>query len=101
VHADCVPLGHCAQQRQSLGVRQEFRLGQRWPKVQLALQSFQLEDPSFHPYNSKFDLHVYKRPGGDFSPTASATTSVSGVAMVAGCNVLMHAVLARTGTLLG
>jgi cytochrome c peroxidase len=37
-------------------------------KIQLALQSFQLEDPSFHPYNSKFDLHIYKKPGGEFTP---------------------------------
>jgi cytochrome c peroxidase len=36
-------------------------------KVQLALQSFQLEDPSFHPYNSKYDLHLYKKPGGAFT----------------------------------
>jgi cytochrome c peroxidase len=36
-------------------------------KVQLALQSFQLEDPSFHPYNSKYDLYLYKKPGGAFT----------------------------------
>ena len=27
-------------------------------KVQLALQSFQIEDPSFHPYNSRYDLYL-------------------------------------------
>jgi cytochrome c peroxidase len=37
-------------------------------KLQLALQSFQLEDASFHPYNSKYDLHLYKRPGGELTP---------------------------------
>ena len=37
-------------------------------KVLLALQSFQIEDPSFHPYNSKYDLHLYQRPGGAFTP---------------------------------
>jgi cytochrome c peroxidase len=36
-------------------------------KIQLALQSFQLEDPSFHPYNSKYDLHLYKKPGGELT----------------------------------
>jgi len=36
-------------------------------KVQLALQSFQLEDPSFHPYNSKFDLHGYGKPGSELT----------------------------------
>jgi cytochrome c peroxidase len=37
-------------------------------KVGLALQSFQLEDPSFHPYNSKYDLYLYKKPGGELTP---------------------------------
>ena len=37
-------------------------------KVALALQSFQLEDPSFHPYNSKYDLFLYKKPGGALTP---------------------------------
>lgn len=36
-------------------------------KVTLALQSFQLEDPSFHPYSSKYDLYLYKKPGGTLS----------------------------------
>ncbi len=33
-------------------------------KLSLALQSFQIEDPSFHPYNSRYDLYLYKKPGG-------------------------------------
>jgi cytochrome c peroxidase len=36
-------------------------------KVGLALQSFQLEDPSFHPYNSKYDLYLYKKPGSELT----------------------------------
>jgi len=36
-------------------------------KVQLALQSFQTEDASFHPYNSKFDRHEAKLVGGTFT----------------------------------
>jgi cytochrome c peroxidase len=36
--------------------------------VTLALQAFQLEDPSFHPYSSKFDLYTYGKPGGAFTP---------------------------------
>ena len=39
-----------------------------FPKVQLALQSFQLEDPSFHPYTSKYDLYLYRKPGGALTP---------------------------------
>lgn len=33
-----------------------------------ALQAFQLEDASFHPYTSKFDLHASNKIGGDFTP---------------------------------
>jgi len=34
----------------------------------LALQSFQIEDASFHPYSSKYDRHLYRQPGGEFTP---------------------------------
>ncbi|MEI9937370.1 MAG: cytochrome c peroxidase [Pseudomonadota bacterium] len=33
-----------------------------------ALQAFQLEDPSFHPYSSKYDLFVGNKIGGDLTP---------------------------------
>jgi cytochrome c peroxidase len=36
-------------------------------KLSLALQAFQLEDPSFHPYNSRYDLYLYKKPGGELT----------------------------------
>jgi len=36
--------------------------------VLAALQAFQLEDPSFHPYDSKFDLHADNKIGGTFTP---------------------------------
>jgi len=36
-------------------------------KVQLALQTFQIEDPSLHPYNSKYDLYLYKQTGADLT----------------------------------
>jgi cytochrome c peroxidase len=36
-------------------------------RIGQALQAFQLEDPSFHPYTSKYDLHMYKRPGGELT----------------------------------
>lgn len=35
--------------------------------VEAALQAFQLEDTSFHPYTSKFDLHSGNKIGGDFT----------------------------------
>ena len=33
-----------------------------------ALQAYQLEDPSFHPYTSKYDLYAGNKVGGDLSP---------------------------------
>lgn len=42
--------------------------GAAFDDAALALQSFQLEDPSFHPYTSKFDLHAQKKPEGTFTP---------------------------------
>ncbi len=39
-----------------------------YDKLRTALQSFQIEDPSFHPYSSKYDLHLYNRPGGELTP---------------------------------
>jgi cytochrome c peroxidase len=37
-------------------------------KALAALQAFQLEDPSFHPYNSKYDLYAGNKVGGTFTP---------------------------------
>jgi cytochrome c peroxidase len=37
-------------------------------EIGLALQAFQLEDPSFHPYSSKFDRHTAGQSGGAFTP---------------------------------
>jgi cytochrome c peroxidase len=37
-------------------------------KIGSALQSFQLEYPSFHPYNSKYDRFLNQQPGGQLSP---------------------------------
>jgi cytochrome c peroxidase len=33
-----------------------------------ALEAFQKEDPSFHPYTSKFDLHAGNKIGGSWTP---------------------------------
>jgi cytochrome c peroxidase len=33
-----------------------------------ALQAFQLEDPSFHPYSSKYDLYASNKIGGTLTP---------------------------------
>lgn len=34
-----------------------------------ALQAYQLEDPSFHPYSSKYDLYAGNKLGGTLSPS--------------------------------
>ncbi len=36
-------------------------------KASYALQAFQLEDPSFHPYSSKYDLYSSNKIGGDLT----------------------------------
>ncbi len=38
-------------------------------KVLEALQAFQLEDDSFHPYSSKFDLYASNKIGGTLTPS--------------------------------
>jgi cytochrome c peroxidase len=54
--------------------RQVFRADpRRDPEAALdavgkALQAFQLEDPSFHPYSSKYDLFVGNKLGGELTP---------------------------------
>jgi cytochrome c peroxidase len=53
--------------------------------IGLALQAFQLEDPSFHPYNSKFDLHSYGKPGGAFSAAEERGLKVFSNAKGANC----------------
>ncbi len=37
-------------------------------KATQALQAFQMEDPSFHPYTSKYDLYATNKKGGRLTP---------------------------------
>jgi cytochrome c peroxidase len=53
---------------QAFGARALEDVEAAFEDVTLALQSFQLEDPSFHPYTSKFDLHEQGKPEGKFTP---------------------------------
>ncbi len=41
-----------------------------------ALQAFQLEDPSFHPYSSKFDLYAGNKIGGTLTPAETRGMAV-------------------------
>ena len=43
-------------------------IDEAFDNVLSSLQAFQLEDASFHPYASKFDLHAGNKIGGAFSP---------------------------------
>lgn len=42
---------------------------QAFMDIGLALQAFQIEDPSFHPYNSKFDRYRNNKLGGELTAT--------------------------------
>ena len=53
--------------------------------VQLALQSFQTEDVSFHPYSSKFDRHETSQPGGTFTPAEERGLAVFNDPEVGNC----------------
>jgi len=52
----------------------------------LALQSFQIEDPSFHPYASKYDRHLFHQPGGEFTPARGARLQVFVDVKTANCS---------------
>ena len=41
--------------------------GKAFARILAALQAYQLEDPSFHPYTSKFDLRAGNKLGGDLT----------------------------------
>ncbi|MGC4062469.1 MAG: cytochrome c peroxidase [Aquabacterium sp.] len=41
-----------------------------------ALQAFQMEDPSFHPYTSKYDLYSSNKIGGDLTPSEARGLAV-------------------------
>lgn len=51
-----------------------------------ALQAFQLEDSSFHPYTSKFDLHAGNKLGGDLTPAESRGLGVFADAKRGNCS---------------
>jgi cytochrome c peroxidase len=53
---------------QAFGARVFDDIDTAFNDVGLALQAFQLEDPSFHPYSSKFDLNAQHRPSAKFTP---------------------------------
>ncbi|HEY4370154.1 MAG TPA: cytochrome c peroxidase [Steroidobacteraceae bacterium] len=54
--------------RQAYGERIFDDSKQAFAKVGEALQAFQLEDDSFHPYNSKYDKYASNKIGGKFTP---------------------------------
>jgi len=43
-------------------------VSEAFSKALEALEAFQLEDPSFHPYNSKYDLYASNKIGGTLTP---------------------------------
>jgi cytochrome c peroxidase len=62
---------YAALLRQAFGAQALDATDAAFANVLAALQAFQLEDPSFHPYSSKFDLYAGNKIGG--SLTAAET----------------------------
>lgn len=54
--------------RQAFGVQALDSVDGAFANAGKALQAFQMEDTSFHPYTSKFDLAAGNKIGGDFTP---------------------------------
>jgi cytochrome c peroxidase len=50
-----------------------------------ALQAFQLEDPSFHPFNSKYDLYAGNKIGGSLTPAETRGLAVFANPATANC----------------
>lgn len=55
-------------------------------KLLEALQSFQLEDPSFHPYSSRYDRYLSGAPGGELTPAEQRGLKVFADPKIANCS---------------
>ena len=53
--------------RQAFGSQAFANVDSAFSNARQALQAYQLEDPSFHPYSSKFDLYAGNKIGGSLS----------------------------------
>lgn len=51
-----------------------------------AIQSFEQEDPSFHPYTSKYDLYVHNKLGGTLTAAENRGLRTFNTAEVANCS---------------
>jgi cytochrome c peroxidase len=59
---------YAAEFRAAFGAEVFDQVPQAFRKALSALQAFQIEDPSFHLYNSKYDLYASNKIGGTFTP---------------------------------
>jgi len=59
---------YAAQFQKAFGERVFRETNAAFQKALEALQAFQLEDSSFHPYSSKYDLYAGNKIGGDLTP---------------------------------
>ena len=59
--------GYASELRAAFGAEAWRNTEGTFRQALAALEAFQLEDTSFHPYTSKFDLHASNKIGGDFT----------------------------------
>src|SRR3977135_4437006 len=55
-------------------------------KVLASLQAYQLEDSSFHPYSSKFDLYAGNKIGGALTPAEARGLAVFSNPKIGNCS---------------
>jgi cytochrome c peroxidase len=60
--------GYADQFRKAFGDDIFSKPNDAFGKALQALQAFQMEDPSFHPYTSKYDLYATNKKGGRLTP---------------------------------
>ena len=60
--------GYAAQFRETFGASVFDHPALAFERAAQALQAYQMEDPSFHPYNSKYDYYAGNKKGGEMTP---------------------------------
>jgi len=68
--------GYAALFREAFGERVFDQPRLAFERAMQALQAFQLEDPSFHPYTSKYDYYASNKTGGELTPAEARGLAV-------------------------
>ena len=81
--------GYAALFQQAFGARVFDDTDQAFDALGKAIQALEIEDLSFHPYSSKYDLYVFNKIGGVLTPAerrGEVLFHSSGVANCSGCH---------------